>query len=85
MCNAGTVAVRRISITGPATLAIHVATALADADGVEMISSEPPSVLDDDTVELKVAVEGASDAVADAVSSIREGLPKGASIEIADS
>ena len=47
-----------------------------------MISSEPPKILDDDTVELEVAVEGPSDAVADAVTSIREGLPKGASITI---
>lgn len=65
-------------------LAVRVATALADAGGIELISSEPPSIVDEDTVELEVAVEGALDAVADAVSGIRDGLPKGASIEIAD-
>ena len=74
----------RIRFEGPAALALGVATALADADGVELISSEPPSILDDDMVALDVAVEGAPDAVADAVASIRDGMPKTASIEIAD-
>ena len=74
----------RIRFEGPAALALGVATALADADGVELISSEPPSILDDDMVALDVAVEGAPDAVADAVASIRDGMPRTASIEIAD-
>jgi hypothetical protein len=78
------VTVYRIRFQGPAKLAVGVATALADADGVELISSEPPSILDQNTVELDVAVEGAFDAVADAVASIRDGMPKGASIGIAD-
>jgi hypothetical protein len=84
MCHAGTVTVRRIKIVGPATHAVQVATELADADGVEMTSSKPPVIVADDTVELEVAVEGTPDDIADAVSSIRKGLPKGASIELAD-
>ncbi len=69
---------------GAAALAVRVATALADADGVDLISSEPPSNRDENTVQLDLAVQGALDAVAAAVESIRRGLPKGASIEIVD-
>lgn len=76
--------VYRIRFEGPAALAVRVATALADADGVELTSSEQPSVLDEGTVELNVTVKGTRDAVAAAVSSVRGGLPDGASIEIAD-
>ena len=75
--------VRQIKIVGPATHAVQVATELADADGVEMISSKPPAIVADDTVELEVAVEGTADDIAVAVSNIRKGLPKGASIELA--
>ncbi len=81
--NAGAVTVYRIRFTGPAALAVRVATELADADGVELISSEQPSVVDEKSVGLSVSVEGAHDDVDRAVSSIRDDLPKGASIEIA--
>lgn len=74
----------RIRFAGPSTIAVRVATALAEADGVELIASEPPSILGANMVELAVAVEGTLDAVAGAVASIRDGMPKGASIEIAD-
>ncbi len=76
--------VYRIRFEGPAALAVRVATALADADGVELTSSKRPSILDENTVELDVSVDGTRDAVAAAVSSIRDELPDGASIEIAD-
>ena len=76
--------VYRIRFEGPAALAVRVATALADADGVELTSSEQPSVLSETTVELNVSVLGTRDAVAAAVHSIRGGLPKGASLDIAD-
>lgn len=78
------VTVYRITFEGPAALALRVATALADADGVELTSSEPPSVVDVDTVKLGLAVEGAPDSVTDALADIRDGLPAGASIEVAD-
>ena len=78
------VTVYRIVFEGPASLAIGVATALADADGVELISSEPPAVVDADTVRLGLAVEGTGEAVTDAVANIRDGLRGGASIEVAD-
>ncbi len=73
----------RVRFQGPAALTVRIATALADADGVELISSDQPVVVDDSTVALNVSVEGAFDAVADAVAGIRGGLPSGASIEIA--
>ena len=73
----------RVRFQGPAALTVRIATALADADGVELISSDQPVVVDDSTVALNVSVEGAFDAVADAVAGIRDGLPSGASIEIA--
>ena len=59
------------------------ATALADADGVELISSEEPTILDARMVALNVTVEGTFDAVADAVARVRGEMPPGASIEIA--
>jgi hypothetical protein len=78
------VTVYRIAFEGPAALAVGVATVLADANGVELISSEPPSVVDVETVKLGLAVEGALDSVTDAIASIRDGLPAGASIEVVD-
>ena len=76
--------VYRIRFEGPAALALRIATALADADGVELISSERPSIRDDNTVELLLAVEGTFDAVAGAVAGIRDGMPSGASIGFVD-
>ena len=71
-----------ISFEGPSALTLHVATALADAEGVELISSDQPVNVADGRVALNVAVEGAYDAVADAVASVRGDLPPDASIEI---
>jgi hypothetical protein len=82
--DAGAVTVYKIRFEGPAALVLGIATALADADGVELTSSAKPSILDEHTVELNVSVEGTRDAVVAAVSSISDGLPRGASIEIAD-
>jgi len=46
------------------------------------MSSEPLSVVGDDTVRLGVAVEGELESVAAAVAKIRDGMPSVASIEI---
>ena len=73
----------RLRIEGAATLALRAATALADADGVELISSEQPVTLDDGVVRLNVTVEATFDAVADAVAGVRAEIPSGASIDIA--
>ena len=84
LCDAGTVTVHRIVFEGPAAIAVRIATELADADGVELISSEPLSVVGSDTVKLGVAVEGALESVNDAIAQIRDRMPSGASIEIAN-
>ena len=81
-CDAGDVANYRVRFEGPAALGLRVATALADADGVDLISSDQPVTLDNSMVALNVMVEGAFDAVADAVASIRGEMPSGASIEM---
>jgi hypothetical protein len=78
------VTVYKIRFEGPAALAVGVATALADADGVDLTSSSQPSAIDANTVQLTFAVDGAHDDVAGAVSAISDDLPRGASIEIAD-
>jgi hypothetical protein len=74
----------RVRFEGPAALVLRLATALADADGVELTSSEKPVSLDDGMVALEVTVQGEFDAVADAVAGIRSGLPSGASIGLTD-
>jgi hypothetical protein len=72
----------RVRFEGPAGQALRVATELADAEGVELVSSDQPVTLDHQTVELSLTVEGTFDAVADAVAGIRGAIPPGASIEI---
>jgi hypothetical protein len=78
------VTVHRIRFEGPTALVVGVVTALADADGVELVSSEPPSILGDGRVGLDVAVDGEPDAVAAAVAGLRERLPDGASVQVTD-
>lgn len=80
--DAGDVTNYRVRFEGPAALTLSVATALADADGVELMASDQPVTVDESTVALNVTVEGTFDAVADAVASIRDGMPTGASVEI---
>ena len=72
----------RIRFVGPAGRAIAVATALAETDGVELTSSEPPDALEDGAVELVVTASGTRAAVEAAVAKINGDLPAGASIEI---
>jgi len=79
---AGQVTSFSVKYVGPAAQALHVATALADADGVELMSSDRPVTVDVQTVALNVRVEGAFDEVADAVTRLRGEIPAGASIEI---
>jgi hypothetical protein len=72
----------RVRIEGPVELTLTVVTALADADGVDLIASDRPVTVDETRVALHVTVNGAFDDVADAVASIRGGMPTGISIEI---
>ena len=61
---------------------MRMATALADADGVDLVSSSPPVVIDADTVQLDLSADGTHDDIADAISTIGDELPDGASIEV---
>jgi hypothetical protein len=81
-CDAEGVTIYGVRFEGPAVLALGVAKALADADGVELISSDQPWSVDDNRVAMNVTVEAAFDAVADAVATIRGDMPPGTSIEI---
>ncbi len=82
MWNAGEVTAHRIRFEGPAALAVQVATALADAEGVELTSSARPSALADGRVRLDVVVKGSLAHVALAVSTIGGDLPVVASLAI---
>jgi hypothetical protein len=81
-CDAGHVTNYPVRIEGPAELTLNIATALADADGVDLIASDQPVTVDEIRVALNVTVNGAFDDVADAVASIRGRMPTGVSIEI---
>ena len=72
----------RITFEGPADLAIGIATALADADGVDLTGSDPITRVDDDTVRLAMTAEGSIDAVAEAIVALRADLPSGATITV---
>jgi hypothetical protein len=74
----------RVTYEGPSSLAVPTATMLADADDVDLTSSEPLQKLGGggDAVRLTLTVEGSTDGILDAVARVREGLPPGATITI---
>ena len=74
--------VYKIKFVGPAAIAMDVATALADADGVELTSSTKPSAVDEHTVELNFSAEGTHDDVSGAVARLGDTLPEGVTIAI---
>ena len=69
----------RIRFEGPASLALGVATALADAEGVELTSSEPPSPIAGGDVGLD-SPSRAPRSPSGRVDRIRDGLPPGSTI-----
>jgi len=71
-----------ITFTGPADDALGVVTRLADADGVDLTSSEAPVPNGDGTVSVTVTVEGDDATVADAVARIDADLPSGATLDV---
>ena len=81
-CDAAGVSSYTVRFEGPPTLALRVVTALADASGVELISSDQPLNLADGKAALNLAAEGAFDAVADAVATICGDLPSDDPFEI---
>jgi hypothetical protein len=77
-------AAHEIKYDGPASFAVRAATMLADADGVELVSSQPPERRDKgaDKVVLAFTVEGTAKAVMAAVRLIGESLPPTATMTI---
>ena len=78
------VSVFRIRYEGPAALAVGIVRELADADGIDLVSSDPPEVREPGTVALDVAVEATDADVASALTRIRSDLPAGATIAVVD-
>ncbi len=74
---------RRITYAGPQSLAVATATMLADFEGVDLTSSEPPvrSEGPRGTVILRLTLEGSAEAIDAAVGHLRAGLPPGATID----
>jgi hypothetical protein len=70
-----------ITFEGPAALALGVVTELADADGVDLASSDAPTPIGDGLVRLGVVVRGDERTVTTALAAIRAGLPAGATID----
>jgi hypothetical protein len=80
--DAGPVTSYRIRFEGPVELALRVATRLADAQGVDLTSSDAPTPKASGLVGLELKVDGLPDDVLAAVGGVRGWLPDGASIEI---
>jgi hypothetical protein len=74
----------RISYEGPRSFAVRAATLLAEADGIELTSSEPPARRDDDGVMLALTVEATAQDVEDALGAIAAQLPPGATMLLDD-
>jgi len=70
--------------TGPPADAVDVATALADADGVDLTASQPPQRLPDGsgTVTLEMTVDASTRDIARALDQARSQLPDGATVEL---
>jgi hypothetical protein len=80
-------AAHQIKYEGPSSLAVRAATMLADADGVELISSRGLERRDegDDKVLMALTVEGTAEAIIAAVRLVGESLPRQATITIVQS
>lgn len=72
----------RIRFEGASAVALTVATTIADADGVDLTSSEPPTTLADGRVRLDFSVRGPKESIAAAVDEIARSLPVDSSIEL---
>lgn len=72
----------RIRFEGAAAAALTVATAIADVDGVDLTSSEPPVPLEDGRVRLDLRVEAPDESITAAVDEIGRLLPEDSSLEL---
>ena len=72
----------RIRFEGSSAAALTVATAIADADGVDLTSSEPPTAIADGKVRLDLRVQASSESIAAALEAIGRSIPVDSSIEL---
>ncbi len=72
----------RISYEGPRSFAVRAATLLAEADGIELTSSEPPARRDGDSVMLALTVEATTQAIDDALRALASQLPPDATMRL---
>jgi hypothetical protein len=72
----------RIRFEGASADALTVATAIADADGVDLTSSAPPTTLAGGKVRLDVRVRGSTESIAAALDEIGLSIPIDSSIEL---
>ena len=72
----------RIRFEGASADALTVATLIADADGVDLTSSEPPSTIADGRVRLDMSVRGRAESITAAVDDLRRNIPVDSSIEL---
>ncbi len=75
----------QVKYEGPLSLAVRVATLLADGEGVDLTSAEKPEHPEGsvEMVRLTLTLEGTTEAVMAAVDSVEAGLPPDASITVA--
>ncbi len=75
----------RIIYEGPVSLAVPTATLLADAEDVELTSSQTGDLTEGGggSVRLTLVLEGPPGAIAAAVAATRDGLPPEATLTIA--
>ena len=71
----------QVTYEGPSSLAVDVARLVAEADGIELTAAKEPE-RGAGGVLLALTVDGTPEAVAAAVSSVRRGLPDGATITV---
>ena len=74
----------QVSIEGQRADVMRAVTALADADGVDLLGSEPPRAGVGGTFVLEVTVKAKSADLSAAVDAVEAGLPSDASITLAD-
>jgi hypothetical protein len=76
------VTTHRIRFEGPSLLALQVATALADTDGIDLTASAPPTPLGEGRSALEVTLDGDPEVVAAAVAGLREDIGAEATLEV---
>ena len=74
----------RVRYEGPSSLAVRAATMLAEAEGIELTSSQPPERRPGpvEVAVLALTVKGQASAVMDAVEAVRGRLPEDAMITV---